>query len=158
MAALPAIAIGLAVAGTVVSAGASIYGGIKANEAAQLEGKQLIRQGKEEFAAAQRDALEARLQGKLLQSRQQAVAAASGGGAGTDAPSIMKLMTETGERTDYAAQVAMYQGESKRRYYTDAASAARTGGQNSLIGSVLKAVGTLAGGLGDAAGMVPDLP
>lgn len=158
MAALPAIAIGLAVTGAVVSAGAAVYGGIKAKEAAEIEGKQLVRQGKEEFAAAQREALEARLAGKLLQSRQQAVAAASGGGAGFDAPSIMKLMSETGERTEYAAQVAMYGGESKRRYYNDAADAARRGGQNSLIGSVLKGIGTLAGGIGEGISMVPDLP
>lgn len=149
MAALPAIALGLTATAAVVSAGANVYSGIKANEAAQAQAKALLVKGKEEFAAAQRDALEARLQGKLLQSRQQAVAAASGGGAGLDAPSIVKLMSETGDRTEYAARVAMHGGEIKKAYYTDAATSARKAGGNSLVGSVLAAVGSLAGGIGD---------
>lgn len=148
MAALPAIALGLTAASAVIGAGAAIYGGIQANKAAQIEGKRLERQGKDEFAAAQREALEARLQGKLLQSRQQAVAAASGGGAGLDAPSIVKLMSETGERTDYAAAVAMAQGRQRQSYYNDAAASTRAGGGNSLVGSFLSAAGTLAGGIG----------
>jgi hypothetical protein len=148
MTGLEAIALGLTAASAVVGAGAAVYGGIKANEAAEIEGKALERAGKDEFAAAQREALEARLQGRLVQSRQQAVAAASGGGAGLDAPSIVKLMSETGERTDYAAAVAMAQGRMRQSHYNQSAESVRRGGQASLVGSFLSAAGTLAGGLG----------
>lgn len=148
MAELAAIALGLTAVSSVVGAGASIYSGIKANEAGQAQAKALLVKGKEEYAASQREALEARLQGKLLQSRQQAIAAASGGGAGVDAPSIVKLMSATGERTEYARKIAMHGGEIKKAYYTDAADSARRSGGNSLVGSILSAVGSLAGGFG----------
>lgn len=157
MAALPAIALGLTAAAAVVGAGATIYAGMEAKKASEAEAAQLVRQGKDEFAAAQREALEARLQGKLLQSRQQALAAASGGGAGLDAPSIVKLMSDTGERTNYAAEVAMYQGRNRQDYLNLSAKSTRRGGQTSLIGSFLSAAGTLAGGIGRAGGMYNDL-
>jgi hypothetical protein len=109
-------------------------------------------QGREEFAAAQRDALEAKYQGKLVESRQQAIAAASGGGAGSDAPTIVKLLTDTGERTDEAAAIAQYRGiMTEERYYT-AAREKRATGDASLAGSQLGALGTVLGGFGTLAG------
>lgn len=153
MSGLEPIAIGLTAASAVIGAGASIYSGVEAKKAAQREAHQLEGQGREAFAANQRDALEARLQGKLLESRQQAVAAASGGGSGVDAPSIVKLMTETGERSDYAAEVAMYSGIQQKKNAYEAATVTRRGGQASLLGSILSATGTLAGGLGRSFGM-----
>lgn len=149
-AAAPIIMAGAAVLG----AGAAIYGAIKADESAQATAKQQVTIGKERFAAAQREALEARLSGKLALSQQLAAAAASGAGAGLDAPSIVKLMTDTGERSIYAAEVAMHRGYSERDYYYDAANASRNEGRASLIGGVLRAAGTLAGGLGQAGEMM----
>jgi hypothetical protein len=148
-AAAPVIMAGAAVVG----AGAAIYGAVQADKSAKQTAKQQEAMGRERFAASQRDALEARLQGRLAQSRQQAIAAASGGGAGLDAPSIVKLMTETGERSEYAAQVALYSGHSQKDYYYDAAAATRAGGRASLLGGVLRAAGTLAGGLAQAGEM-----
>jgi hypothetical protein len=150
---LETIALGLTAASAVVGAGAQVYSGIQADKAAKKQALQLQTQGQAEFASAQRDALEARLQGKLLESRQMAAAAASGGGAGLDAPSIVKLMSETGDRTEYAAQAAMYAGVRKKQYYNDEAANARSAGRNNLIGSVLSSFGTLAGGFGDTVSM-----
>lgn len=148
MAALATIAPILTLGAAVVGAGVSIYAATKKNEGAQVEAAQMESVGRDEFAAAQRDALEARLQGKLVQSRQQAAAAASGGGAGWDAPTIVKLMTETGERTDYAARAAIYGGVQRRESLYRSAEATRRSGQASLLGGYLSAAGTLMGGVG----------
>lgn len=152
-AAAPIIMAGAAVLG----AGAAIYGAVSARETAEATAKQQLTMGKERFAAAQRDALEARLAGKLVMSKQLAAAAASGAGAGMDAPSIVKLMTETGERSIYASQVAMHRGYAERDYYFDAAAASRNEGRASLLGGVLRAAGTLAGGIGQAGQMYSEL-
>ena len=137
----------------VVGAGAAVYGGMVANEQAQASAKEKISLGKERFASAQRETLEAKLAGRLAQSRQLAMAAASGAG-GADSPSIVKLMTETGERSEYAAEVSMYRGYSERDYYTRSAANDRSEGKASLLGGVLRAAGTLAGGLSQAGGMI----
>jgi len=138
----------------VVGAGAAVYGALSAKEQAEQQAKEQVAMGKERFAAAQRETLEAKLAGKLAQSRQLAAAAASGAG-GADSPSIVKLMTETGERSRYAQEVAMYKGYSERDYYFDAARNTRSEGNASLIGGVLRAAGTLAGGLAQAGEMMP---
>jgi hypothetical protein len=148
MAMLATIAPILTLGAAVVGAGVSIYAATKKNENAQREAPQLESIGRDEFAAAQREALEARLQGKLVQSRQQAVAAASGGGGGWDAPTIVKLMSDTGEQTDYAAKVASYGGIQRRENLYRQADSVRRGGQSSLLGGYLSAAGTLLGGVG----------
>lgn len=149
MSGLETIAIVAALAGTAVTVGSQIYEGQQLKKAAGIEAAQLEALGRDEFAAAQRDALEARLEGRLLESRQRAVAAASGGGS--DDPTIVKLMTETGERTDYAAKTATYGGIARRDNYYKQAASTRRGGQRSLIGGYLSAAGSLAGGLGRTA-------
>jgi hypothetical protein len=148
MAQLAAIAPILTLGATVIGVGASIYAATKKNENAQVEASQMESVGRDEFAAAQREALEARLQGKLVQSRQQAVAAASGGGAGWDAPTIVKLMSDTGEQTDYAAETATYGGLQRRETLYRSAAATRRSGQSSLLGGYLSAAGTMLGGIG----------
>jgi hypothetical protein len=68
--------------------------------AADFEAQQMEMKAKEEPLPAQRDALAKRKEGAIVNSRAQALAAASGGGAGTDAPTIVKLMSDTaGEAT-----------------------------------------------------------
>jgi hypothetical protein len=143
MAALATIA---AVVGTVASIGSAIYTGQQLNEAAQIEAHNLEVVGREEFAAAQREAQERRLEGKLLESRQLAVAAASGAGAGLDDPTIVKLLTTTGELTEYAVSTIGYRGERLRDAYYRSADAKRRGGEASLFGSYLSAFGELGAG------------
>lgn len=147
MAALPAIAAVATIVGTAVTVGATIFGGKKEQEADYAEAALLEVRGREEFAAAQREALQRRREGKLLESRQQAVAAASGAGAGADDPTIVKLMTETGELTEYAASTIMYGGLSRRDAYYQTAGARRRGGDATLLGSIIGGVGRGIGGI-----------
>jgi hypothetical protein len=155
MSALPVIAAvaGIATIGGAIISSVGRYQQGQAEQAADYSQAQDYESiGRQEFAAAQRDALEAKVQGQLVESRQQAVAAASGGGAGADAPSVIRLMTETGARTQYAADSAMYRGLATRdRYYT-AASEKRISGDTSLLGGEYGAIGSLLGGFGEFAG------
>ena len=137
MAALPLI-------GAAISGIGTILGGIAANNAAQSEAMQLEEKGKEELAASQRDAEVKRREGALINSRQQALAAASGAGAGSDAPTIVKLMTDTAGQAEYNAQVDLYGGKSRKEGLFNAAANRRREGKASLLGSVLGGFGGFA--------------
>jgi len=137
MAALPLI-------GALISGIGTIAGGIAANNAAQSEAMQLEEKGKEELAASQRDAEVKRREGALINSRQQALAAASGAGAGSDAPTIVKLMTDTAGQAEYNAQVDLYGGKSRKEGLFNAAANRRREGKASLLGSVLGGFGGFA--------------
>ena len=139
MAALPLI-------GAAISGIGTILGGVAANNAAQQEAMQLEEKGKEELAASQRDANQKRREGALINSRQQALAAASGAGAGSDAPTIVKLMTDTAGQAEYNAQVDLYGGKSRKEGLFNAAANRRREGKASLLGSVLGGFGGFAKG------------
>lgn len=150
MAALGAVV--SAISGVVGAAGA-IQQGQAANEAAKFEAQQQEMQGKEEFAASQREADQARKEAELVQSRQQAVAASSGGGAAD--PTIVRLMTDTAQQGELNAQSSIYGGESRKRGLFDQAMGTRMTGKAALTGSYLGAMGALAGGFGKAFGQTP---
>lgn len=134
---------GLELIGGLIGAAGSIVGGINANNAAQAEAAQMEERGKEEFAASQREAEAKRREGALLNSRTQALAAASG--AGADAPTIVKLMTDTAGQAELNAQTELYGGRQRQKGLRDSAAARRTEGQAALIGSVFDAGGTAFG-------------
>jgi hypothetical protein len=138
--------------GAIVSAGGTVASGVAANNAAKFESEQMRIKAAEERAAAQREAQAKRREGDLVMSRQQALAAASGAGAGTDAPTIVKLMTDTARDSEYNAQTAQYGGESRSRGLLDSAKARRASGRASLMGSVIGGFGQGAAGLGRAFG------
>ena len=133
----------LAVIGSIVQAAGSIASGIAANNAAQEEARQLEARGKEEFAASQREALERRREGEVVNSRAQAIAAASG--AGADAPTIVRLMSDTAGQAEFNAQTDLYGGRQRRAGLRDSARARRAEGQASLMGSFFDAAGTAIG-------------
>lgn len=133
--------------GSVVSGVGTIAAGVAQNNAAKFEAAQMEQKAKEEVAASQRDAIAKRREGEILNSRAQALAAASGGGAGTDAPTIVKLMGQTAGEADYNAQTAMYGGYSRAAGLRDSAKARRASGKASLLGSVIGGFGDMAGGL-----------
>jgi hypothetical protein len=139
----------------VVSTVSTIQAGAAQQQAMEAAAKRDELAGKNEFAAAQRQADERRLEGQLIMSKQQAYAAASGGGSGADAPTMAKILTDTGERVRMGTESVMYQGASARDDYFAAAEAKRTTGGADFFGSILKGVGTLAGGVGDALGRIP---
>lgn len=132
--------------GFIFTSAASVYQGQQDKEAAYSAAKQEEGMGRDEFAAAQRDALDRRLEGELLMSRQQAAAAASGGGAGVSDPTIVRLLTETGERADYNAQTVTYGGGIRRNALFKSAEARRKSGDSSYIGGVLGGLGRFVGG------------
>lgn len=150
MAALATIATVATGAAAVVGAGAQIYSGYAQQQSDQAaraqQALQYEEQGRSEFAAAQRDAIERRLQGQIVLSAQQAAAAASGGGAGTEAPTIVRLMSETADRSDYGAASAQYVGAASQHTYDTSAANIRASKSNSFLGSLISGVGTLLGG------------
>ncbi|WP_420961046.1 hypothetical protein [Brucella sp. IR073] len=126
----------LSTIGTVASAGGTVLSGVAAKRDADFVAAQEQQQAAEERAAASREAQQKRREGALVQSRQQALAAASGAGAGTDAPTIVKLMTDTAGQADYNARTVLYGGEQRARGLEASARARRRSGTASLLGSI----------------------
>lgn len=124
-----------------VQAGATVYAGNEEKKAAYEAAKRDETAGQAEFAASQRESQERKLEGELVMSRQQALAAASGGGAGADAPTIVRLMTETAKRSRYGQESTMFGGRSRRQTYFDSASSRRTTGDANFLGSVFTGLG-----------------
>ncbi len=141
----------LALIGSFVSAFGTVASGVAANRQAQQDALNMEAQGREELAASQRDAIAKRREGALVNSRAQALAAASGGGAGADAPTIVKLMSQTAGESEFNAQTALYGGRSRQIGLKQGAAARRAEGKSSLLGSVFSGFGTLAKGGSDYA-------
>lgn len=153
MAELATIAAVATIGAAVVGTGATVYSAYQQVQQGEAIQKEAVRQaqvdeasGKQEYAASQREAELRRLEGRLIMSRQQAFAAASGGGA--DDPTILKIMSDTGANAELGAQSVMYQGAARQQDYLNAAQARRISGRNNYMGAVLSSVGTLASGIG----------
>lgn len=132
-------------AGTVGAANASA-------NADKFEAKQMEQKAKEEQAAAQREAEQKRREGTLIQSRQQALAAASGGGASGDAPTIVKLMTDTAGQAEYGAQSNLYGGRERYAGLMDSAKGKRASAKASLLGGAIGGFGQGFSSIGKAFG------
>ena len=118
------IALPLMLAGSVVSAGSSILGGLYANDASKAMQKQYRNQANTERAVAQRQGIKDAREGELAESRTLALMAASGGGGietaggagivgGINEQKYMNYMTSiwNGENR---AQGLIYQGKVAR--------------------------------------------
>lgn len=153
MAELAVIATVATAAAAVVGAGATIYQGHaqqkRFDEQKEQQAHEMEKAGRADFASAQRDAMEKRLQGKLLLSQQQAAAAASGGGAGADDPTIVRLMTDTAARAEDSFQSTIWSGRASRDIAGQSAANLRNSRSGSFVGSLIAGVGQLAGGIGD---------
>ncbi len=147
---LALVGAGASFAGSMVQAAGQREAGRAAEEDAYFEAQQLEENSKEEFAASQRDALEARREGRLAMSAGQARAAASGAGAGAEAPTILKLMGDVAQRSEYGAQAALFGGESRRAGMYTQAEATRRTGRAQRQGANLSAAGTIFSGIGNA--------
>jgi hypothetical protein len=128
----------------VVAAGGTLLQGASAKGAAGSQALQLEQQAGQERASSQRAAAEQRRSTRYLQSRVQALAAASGSDA-TD-PSMVDLVGDIAGEGEYGALTAMYEGESAARGEEFAASVARKTGKASETASYLKAGSTLLAG------------
>lgn len=130
---------------TGLGAAGTLYGGLQARAGAQAEATQLKAKGDEEQAIGQRRAMQARREKDLAQSRIQAVAAASGGGAG-DA-SITNLMQGVEQQGNYNSMLELYQGNTGRNKAHASAAARRAEGRSALTGSIIGAAGGAASNL-----------
>ncbi|NLS19906.1 hypothetical protein HGP16_25540 [Rhizobium sp. P40RR-XXII] len=137
----------LAAIGTLVSAVGTVASGVAAKKDSDFQAQQLDAKAKEEMASSQREAAQSKQQATLANSRAQAIAAASGGGASTDAPTIVKLMSDTAGQGQLNADAQLYNGYSRAAGFTDQAAATRRTGRASLLGSIFNGFGQAAGGI-----------
>jgi len=96
------------------------------------------------IAIAQRQAAEAKRQGRYVASRALAVLAASGGGASD--PGAVRILANAEAEGAYRAQMAVYEGESKARALRMEAAAARASGVNAEASAASRANAYLLGG------------
>jgi len=101
--------------------------GKAAEDAAALQAEQLRRQANDERALAQQEAANKRRELRYMQSRAQAVAAASGAGAAD--PTVADLMGDLEEVGEYEALGSLWAGESRARQSEYAAKVARYEGK-----------------------------
>lgn len=152
------LSLGLTAAGTALSAASTIAGGKAAQQSALAQQRALEFRAQQQDAAAQetraiagRAAQDKRQEAALAQSKLQARASASGGGA--DDPTIVNLAQDLAGSGEYAALMEMYKGESRARSLANQATGDRYSGAVALsqaqtrrkIAS-LNAVGTIIGG------------
>lgn len=148
----PATLSALMAASAVVSGVGTVAAGAAEKRNQDFMAQQEDMRAKEETAAAQRDAIAKRREGALINSRAQALAAASGAGAGEDAPTIVKLMTDTASEAQYNAGASMYGGYSRAAGLRDSAKGRRAAGKASLLGSIFTGFGQTAKGIAGAYG------
>lgn len=148
----------LPVVGTIATVGSAafgIYNSVQQGQAQQAAANQtalnLQNQGKAEFASSQRDVLQKDLETKYLLSTQQAQAAASGGGAGADAPTIVRMMSETAKRGADADESILYGGYSSKASYDNQADAVRQSGGNAFLGGIGSGIGKVISAAGEYA-------
>src|SRR5262245_47667509 len=128
--ALTAASTALQAAGTLVGGDAAAQAGRARAQAYNFQAKQQDMMAQESRAAAQREALDKRRQGDLLQSQLQARAAASGGGAAD--PTVLDLGGGLAGRSQLAALTDMYRGENRARGLEDQAMGSRMTGQAAI--------------------------
>ena len=136
-----AIPIGLAVAGSALSAGSTILGANSEAKQLRSEAEQIDIQAGKERASSQRAAIEERRQAKKVSSRALALAAASGGGASD--PSVINNIAEIEGEGEYRALTALYNGEEAARGQEFEADNRRKEAKNVKKAALVKAAGTI---------------
>jgi hypothetical protein len=120
------------------------------NEQAKAESMQMGMMAAEEKAVASRDAQAKDKEGRLLLSRGQAVAAASGGGA-TD-PTVLELAGDIGRETSVQKRELMRQGQEKARNLEYKATVGRWAAKQQGKMTILGGIGNMIGGIGEGLG------
>jgi hypothetical protein len=150
MAELATIATIASIGSAVVGAAGTIAAGKASKATAEYQSEAMKRKAAEEMAGGQRSAIERREMGEKENSRQIALAAASG--AGTANPTVLDLVEEAAGRGEYMAQGEMFGAKSRAAGLKDQAKATLWGGEQAEQASYLSAFGDLLGGAGKAAG------
>lgn len=138
----------IALAGVALSAGATVYQGIAANKAGQLEAAQYEENAKASELAAEQDAIARRRDLARTIAAQQALRA----GAGVDIRSPTGLAIEEASRQETESDIlsSRYNYLSEAGRYRLAAKQARKSGKASLYGGLIGAGGQLLSGAGSA--------
>lgn len=136
-----AIPIGLAVAGSALSAGGSIIGANSEAKEMRREAAQLETQAGLERASSHREAIDRKREARLAVSRGIAVAAASG--AGVDDPTVVNLLARIEGEGEYRALSALYEGEETARGMEAEAAARRRGAKSTKKAGLIKAGSTI---------------
>lgn len=127
--------------GVGMSAGAQAGAGRSAKRAANIQAQQLDIGAGQEIAASQHRAEEEQRQARLLASRAQAVAGASGAGASD--PTVLDTISGIAARGQYGAMVAMYEGEERARSLRNKGDAAIAEGKSQENAGYIRATSTL---------------
>lgn len=127
-----------ALGGTVLSAAGAYRQGQEQKVQAEYQAKVDERNADQATAAGQRRAAAEYRQGKFIRSRQQAIAAASGGG--TDA-SVIDMMTDVENETALNAQTIMSDAKNQSQGYLERANVSRVNGRNAARAGTLGAIG-----------------
>lgn len=145
----------LQAAGTIMGGNAAAAAGKAQQDAQYFKAAQEEQAAQESRAASQRVALDKAREGRLLQSKLQAGAAAGGGGA-ADA-TVLNLAGGIAGRSEYESLLEMYKGENRARGLEDSAigsrmsgDAAKAEGEAKRTASYFSAAGTLIGSAGSA--------
>lgn len=137
----------LAIVGTAVSAAGTVYGAVSGAAGARAEAQSMNIKAKQERAAGERQANERRREAALVQSRQRAVAAASGGGASD--PSVLRLMSGVAERGELNAQTEMFNADSAATSLQNQAAALRANASQQMVAGLIGAGSTMLSGASD---------
>jgi len=141
---------GVGLAGSAISAKGTIAAGKAEQQVANYQAAQAEVKGKEERAAAQRDAMQYKRQMQLALSKLQNNAAASGFAA-TD-EGTMDIAEEIAKYGTLQQQIAQYGGKSRQKGYQAQAQGLRLSGQAARQGAGYGATGTILAGAGNAIG------
>ena len=147
----------ISAAGTIAGGDAAATAGQSGKNAMEFRALQEEQAANESRAGGQRLALEKGREARFLQSKLQASAAASGGGA-TD-PGILDLTGDIAARGEYESLFEMFKGENRARGLEDQAMGSRMTGEALLAegeakrrASRLSALGTILGSGGSMYG------
>lgn len=142
---LPILKTALLLGGAALSAGGAIAEGASQANALNATAKAEERRANEEKAAAQRVAIQRQREARVLLSRQQAVAAASGGTA-TD-PTVLDLVGDTAAEGDYQKDTALYEGNVRAAGLLDQAAIDRARARQARFAGFINAGSTMLNGL-----------
>lgn len=127
-----------------IGAGGTLMEGAANKQAAQSAAMQLEQNAGQSRAVSQREAAERRRSTRYLQSRAQAVAAASGAGASD--PTVVNLIAGLEGEGEMGALASLFEGEEAARNMEYSAKVARRFGKAASTGASLKGASTILGG------------
>lgn len=139
------VALAAMAGGTLLSAGGAIQSGNAQRRSANFQATQMRQQASAELATSQRQAIEARREAILTQSRAQTVAA-SGGSSGD--LGVTNLLADIGQVGEYNALSALFSGKERAASLITGANAQVIQGRQAAKASKIQAAATILEGAG----------